>query len=313
MDEALGGSGESEFVTWNPVERNWHLRAPWRTDLSPADATVAACGFCPGGSEELVSEGPHFVNSKFPFVEPPVDGAYAPQRVLFFSRDHERGLGDLSVDELTGVLDTLRVAASRMLRHAAVRSVYVFQASSSNFGGSVSHPHVQVLGLPFVPTKLVPDGRGGCPICKDFGGAECVIAETGNAVLAVPPWSRVPYEMVISPRAHVQSLDQCDTEHLAILLRRGLEAVAGVASTSPPAYVLNVMTAPRVSSDPSDGLDLDHHLRIELMPYYTPAGEIRRTLAIESGLGVVLNTVLPADAARRLRGLIDVPSVRSSR
>lgn len=292
----------SEGVLWNPITHNWHLRAPWRAQLAPAGDTSQPCPFCPGGSESPPAVGTHIVSSRFPFIAPPPDASYEPHRVLFFSPDHERNLDALAVAELVAVLERVSAECSELLTHDAVQSVYTFQASGPLFGGSLSHPHLQVLGFPFVPANLVPDMSHGCPLCGCSDGDECVISRTADLALVVPPWSRVPYEMVIAPRLHVGTMNDCDTAQIADLLFVALRAAKELTPGQETPYTLNFMAAPK---DPIGGagrlLHPSHHFRIEIIPFATDAGRIRQVLAIEFGMGVVLNTTAPADAALRLR------------
>ncbi|MFE6184690.1 hypothetical protein ACFQ6U_09755 [Streptomyces sp. NPDC056465] len=225
--------------------------------------------------------------------------------MLFFSPRHDRNLDALTCRQLAAVLDRISDECAALLECEGVRSVYAFQASGPLFGGSVSHPHLQVLGFPFVPTKLVLDTSYGCPLCVDFGERECTVSVTADFTLAVPPWSRLPYEMVIAPRSHVQSLSECDTAQIAVLLSRGLRAIRALVPTADTPYTLNFMTAP-MSLDGAGGRSVlpGHHLRIEIFPFSTEAGRLRQIVAIEAGAGVVLNPVPPPEAATRLRAVV---------
>ncbi|MFG2543594.1 hypothetical protein ACGFOM_14275 [Streptomyces sp. NPDC048594] len=251
------------------------------------------------------------VPSKHPFIGAPGDASYEPHRVLFFSPRHDRNLEALPHPELTAVLNRIRDECAALLKHDAVQSVYAFQASGPLFGGSVSHPHLQVLGFPFVPTKLVLDASRGCPLCVDFGDAGQVISTTADFTLAVPPWSRLPYEMVIAPNRHRQSLDECDTAQVAVLLSRALRAAKTLVLTENTPYTINFMTAP---SFPARGggkaLHIGHHLRVEILPFATAAGRVRQIVAIESGAGLILNPVPPADAADRLRRVVERGAIK---
>lgn len=296
------GSEVPDGVSWNPVERNWLLRAPWRKRLAAANGLSESCPFCPDGDEAPPTEGPHVVISKYPFIGPPADLSYEPHHVMVFSRLHTRNLVALSEPELVAVIDRVRAESSALLTHDAVQSVYAFQASGPLFGGSISHPHLQVLGFPFVPTKLVPDTTHGCSLCTEFGHPESTVSESDDFVLAVPPWSRMPYEMVISPRQHQQSLEKCDTTQIASLLSRALRAIQGLLPGGDTPYTLNFMTAPKdLANGQPRSLNPRHHLRIEIFPFCTDTGRIRQIVAIEAGTGVGLNPLAPAEAAGRLR------------
>lgn len=292
-------------VHWNPFEQNWNLRAPWRSDLAPSDGSSAACPFCPGGPEAPLVEGPHVVSSKHPFIASPADGSYDAHRVLFFSRHHDRNLDALSDHEILTVLNRIREESELLLRHDDVQSVYVFQASGPLFGGSVSHPHLQIIGFPFVPSKLVPAGAQGCPLCTGLIDPCLQVSGTADALLAVPPWSRMPYEMVIAPRRHAARFEDCDPAQIATLLSLGLRKLPSLVKDGPTPYTLNIMQEPKLPR--GNGRNLEHHFRIEIFPYCTEAGRIRQVFALEAGAGVILNAVQPNTAAEQLRTITHYP------
>lgn len=295
-------SSPTGYVTWNPIERNWHLRVPWRAGLPRADSSPARCPFCPGGPEALKIDRPQVVASKFPFVPPPADASFEPHRVLFFSRDHSRNLDDLGAPAIAEVFHVLSAQRSDLLTHSCVQSVCILQAFGPVFGGSVSHPHLQIVGLPCVPTKMAPDAAHGCPLCGVFEQRECLIAETDDFILAVPPWSRVAYEMLITSRHHLESMDDLESGQVATLLCRSLTACSRLTDGQSTPYILNVMTAPTESSDRhGDGLAEHHHFRIEILPFCTETGQVRAVSAMELGMGVSVNPILPGSAASRLR------------
>ncbi|MGW4368026.1 hypothetical protein ACWEKT_20515 [Nocardia takedensis] len=304
MRQVPGSGGDIPLgVAWNPVERNWQLGVPWRSGLAPADASNTSCSFCPGGGEEPAGNSPHLVSSRYPFLATPDGAAIELHKVLFFSPSHERNLEALTISELVQILDCIGAECEKLLVDPAVQSVYVFQASGPLFGGSVSHPHLQILGLPFVPTKLVPDYTDGCILCTEF--ERNMVCETRDFILMVPPWSRLPYEMVIAPRQHLPRLSKCDTEQIAELISTGLHAAKRLLSKAEVPYTLNVMSAPKSSGYESDGrIHPGHHFRIEIVPYCTDSDRIRQIVAIESGVGIILNPTPPTQAAERLRGYV---------
>lgn len=70
-----------------------------------------------------------------------------------------------------------------------------------------------------------------------------------------------------------------------------------------PPYLINVMQAPKG--------DASHHLRIELVPLHKDVRTLKRPGAMELGLGVYVNPLLPETAAGMLRDAS--PGVRRCR
>jgi UDPglucose--hexose-1-phosphate uridylyltransferase len=307
--DAESASEITKHISWNPVERNWHLRVPWRASLASAAEASGPCPFCPDGAEAVPDATPRLIPSKYPFISAPAKSSVEAHRVLLFSPQHELNIDALDVSHLAAILRLIGEETALLLEHPDVEAVYTFQAFGSLFGGSVAHPHLQLLGLPFIPAKIVPDLTNGCPLCGVVGVDQLVVAQTDNVVLAVPPWSRLPYELVVTPRAHVASLTDCDTAEVALLLSCALKASKRLANGQPTPYILSVMSAPK-----SVGglLEVDHHLRVELLPFTSDTGSLRGVIAIEAALGVILNPLLPHHAADRMRQLVETETTGNS-
>src|SRR6185436_18841409 len=92
-------------------------------------------------------------------------------------------------------------------------------------GASLSHPHGQLLGMPFVPGEMVEEEKafarfeGGCILCATIEaelseGHRVVLADDRSVVVA-PFWSGTPYELLVIPSTHEAHLQGSTPADLA--------------------------------------------------------------------------------------------------
>jgi UDPglucose--hexose-1-phosphate uridylyltransferase len=155
-------------------------------------------------------------------------------------------------------------------------------------GASLDHSHSQVVPFAEVPPVVTREQAAfatgqACPLCTPAGNA---IAEHDGLVTFAPPWSRVPYETWIAPRAHEprSPLDGAVARALQDAVSR-LRALLGDSL----AWNAILHERPAASDNP-------FHWHIELLPRLTVQA------SIEIGAGIWVNVVDPARAAEELSG-----------
>jgi len=163
----------------------------------------------------------------------------------------------------------------------------------------LSHPHGQLLGLPFVPGEILDEERafvrfeGGCILCatveSELVSGERVVLATDDAVVVCPFWSGGPYEMLVIPRHHDQHLPDASDESLAGVGRAIRDALAHLNAVFPDvSFNLVFHTAPHQHDGP-------FHWHAHLWPKLTTVA------GFERGTGVMINIVPPEQAADELR------------
>jgi UDPglucose--hexose-1-phosphate uridylyltransferase len=317
----------------NPLTGRWVTivaqRAERPNDFAPRDRDLDAdrapeCPFCPGNEEstlpalETLDEGGSWKMRVIPNLFPAFDGddgfvvhhlgpvhvaaeASGIHEVFVYMREHDGGvdrLDDQSAAEMMFALER------RLADHAATRGVRYTQVIINHgreAGASLSHPHAQILGLPFVPGEILDEERafarfaGGCVICTTIeaelaAGERMVFADDDVACIA-PFWSGAPYELLLMPRRHELHLQDADQQSLAAVGRAIRDAVAHLnAALGDVAYNLGFHTAPHEHSG-------QYHWHVHLWPnLVTQAG-------FERGTGVMINVVPPEKAAETLRAV----------
>jgi UDPglucose--hexose-1-phosphate uridylyltransferase len=315
----------------NPLNGRWVTivadRGERPTDFAPRVRQIEPdptkpCPFCPGNEEatppalETYDRDGHWNIRIVPNLYPAFYGhdtmavrnlgpvhvqasASGIHEVLVFSRDHASSWADLD-DRAAGLV--MAALRDRMEEHARTPHVRYTQAivnRGREAGASLSHPHGQLLGMPFVPGEIVEEEKafarfeGGCILCAT---AEAELADGTRVVLAddrvvavAPFWSGTPYELLIIPRTHEAHLQGSAPADLAAVGRAIRTVLATMVDhLGDVSYNLVFHTAPHHHG----GV---YHWHAHIWP------KLSTTAGFERGTGVHINITPPELAAQELR------------
>ncbi len=302
-------------------------RAERPTDFAPRSAQIEGdpnlpCPFCPAAQAEApyviqrVDAHGEWQQRVIPNLYPAFDGdqpfsvhthgpvhieadASGLHEVFITSRLHDsRPEGDTPEDAVA----SLQMVVERLRQHAALPNVRYTQAIVNHgreAGASMSHPHGQLLGLPFVPGEILDEERaftrftGGCVLCAtveaELVDGKRVVLENDDVVVVCPYWSGSPFEMLIIPREHqLHITDGTDAQlaGAAVAIRDAIGALR--RQRGDMAFNAVLHTAPHHYTG-------SYHWHVHLFPtMFTTAG-------FERGTGVLINIISPEAAADELR------------
>jgi UDPglucose--hexose-1-phosphate uridylyltransferase len=315
----------------NPLTGRWVTivseRAQRPSDFAPRTESVEAdpsrpCPFCPGHEEatlpalESVDENGAWRMRVIPNLYPAFDGddrlavrnlgpvhvmaeASGIHEVFVLTPEHVGRVQNFTDDDVATVMQLLK---RRLLEHASTPNIRYTQAIINHgreAGASLSHPHGQILGLPFVPGEILDEERafarfeGGCILCTTVeaelvDGARVVFANDEVACIS-PFWAGSPYELLIIPRHHDLHLPDAGDDTLSAMGRAIRDALIHLTSAlGDVSYNLVFHTAPHHH----EGV---FHWHVHLWP------KLVTTAGFERGTGVLINIVPPESAADDLR------------
>ena len=302
-------------------------RAMRPTDFASRTPTVESgpsrpCPFCPGNEDpslrvlETVGPDNDWRMRVIPNLYPAFDGedslavrnlgpvhvmaeASGTHEVFVFTPSHTDRIDSFTDESCAEMMTVLK---NRLLDHAATDNIRYTQAIVNHgreAGASLSHPHGQLLGLPFVPGEILDEERafvrfeGGCILCAtveaELVSGERVVFATDEAVVVCPWWSGSPYEMLIIPRSHDMHLPDSDDEMLAGVGRAIRDSLVHLNQLfEDVAFNLVFHTAPHHHNG-------SFHWHVHLFPKLTTVA------GFERGTGVMINIVPPEQAAGELR------------
>jgi UDPglucose--hexose-1-phosphate uridylyltransferase len=315
----------------NPLTGRWVTivadRAKRPSDFAPRAAQVEAepdrpCPFCPGHEEatlpalETLDEGGHWRMRLIPNLYPAFDGdepfavhhlgpvhveaeASGIHEVFVYTPLHDSGAHDLTDDDTAQMMLML---SRRLQQHAASSNVRYTQAIINHgreAGASLSHPHGQLLGLPFVPGEILEEQRafsrfeGGCILCAtieaELVDGKRILFSNDDVVCVSPFWAGSPYELLIIPRSHDLHLTDSTDDTLKAMGMAVRDSIIALREIhGDVAYNLVFHTAPHHYTGA-------YHWHVHLFP------KLVTTAGFERGTGVMINIVPPELAAEQLR------------
>lgn len=266
---------------------NWQLRVV--PNLYPAVETS------PAGSSDTSERIDHNL-----FRSQAGEGSH---EVVIESPRHVVSISELSEDEFHRTFLAYR---DRLQVHVNNGSKYaqVFKNVGPQAGASIQHTHSQIVAMPVVPDRIrritercvqhVQDHRQ-CLMCSliraELEDGRRVIAQSQNFVVYCPFASRLPYQVLISPKchsAHFQSASSALLGEAAGLLRNVVIRLEELLNF--PSYNYMIHTAPFDCYD-----DRYYHWHIEVFP------RLNRLAGFEFGTDYYINPVAPEQAATQLQ------------
>ena len=315
----------------NPLTGRWVTVAAERSlrpgDFSPRRLQVESdperpCPFCPGHEEStppaLETYGPngHWQVRVVPNLYPAFEGdepmtvtnlgpvftqasASGIHEVLVLAPDHDGSWADLDDREAGLVMNAIRDRMEEHGRHTNVRYTQAIVNHGREAGASITHPHGQLLGIPFVPGELAEERsgfvrfEGSCLLCTvadaESAADHRVVYEDARVMVICPFWSGTPFEMLVIPKQHETHLSRAtppDVVAVGRSLRTSLEQLR--RTVGDVAYNVVFHTAPHHQRD-------DHfHWHVHVLPRLTS------TAGFEQGTGVLINIVSPETATQQL-------------
>jgi UDPglucose--hexose-1-phosphate uridylyltransferase len=242
--------------------------------------------------DDSAPEPPRFANGELFSAQ----AARGSHEVIVNGPQPVSSLSDLPREQVLAAVEAWR---ERMRAHADAAYVHLLVNERREGGASLPHTHAQLYALPFVPSIVAREReRFGAYATQTMGGnlladlvqeevrlRERIVAIDDEAVLMAPYGSRLPYQLLLAPRAPRMRFED-DGPTGAALLHEGLQRLARLLGASPPLN-LWIRTAPRGA---------DHFCwRIDVIPRLT------HMAGLELGTGVHLNVVAPEQAAAALR------------
>ncbi|HLM85827.1 MAG TPA: DUF4921 family protein [Solirubrobacteraceae bacterium] len=245
--------------------------------------------------EGATANGPQLEQRGAPelFASLPATGAHevivnGPQSVL--------SLAELPREQVCCAVDVWR---ERMRAHSHSAYVQLIVNERREAGASLPHTHAQLYALDFVPaavarererasahtTRTMGQSLLGDLVAEEVRRRERIVAIDDEAVLIAPYASRLPFQLMLAPRAPRARFED-DGPTGAALLHDGLCRLARHLGSSPPLN-LWVRTAPRGAED--------FCWRIDVLPRLT------HLAGLELSTDLNLNIVAPEDAAAALR------------
>lgn len=334
-------------LRWDPLKLHWVIiatergRRPRDFQVEPNEAEMTSCPFCYGNEDKTPAEifairpsGPanapnwkvRVIPNKYPVLR--IEGeikskgyglydvmtGIGAHEVIIETPQHEKGLADLSVVEVTDVLVAYRARFLDLRRDSRFRYMVLFKNHGVRAGATLAHSHSQLIAVPLTPPVAATELK----ICRDFYAnkercifcdlidfeltcGDRVVKEFPNFVSVTPYASCFPFELRLYPKKHSHDFAMMDDGQLAELAAAMKDMLLRLKTVlKDPPYNFILHSAPpqqqRLGKPEYWGsLEYDYHWHIELVPRLT------QIAGFEWGTGFYINPTSPEDAALFLR------------
>ena len=325
----------------DPISHRWTVVAPGRAErpsgypVRPPPAPPEDCPFCEGHESWTPPEvsadrppgrpvdGPGWIvrarPNKFPTLASAAQddaGTSGPEgfprrpgrgfhEVIIETPDHAARLANLSFAHVRTFLRVLRRRAQELTAKPGIASHVHFENSGPESGGTLFHPHAQIVAVPEIVPRLAEELTSATSFSRTHPGEclfESVLAQERSAKSRVvrddpgftiycPFASELPYEVRIVPHRHSGSFGETtdsEIDQLAELLPELLRRFDRVAPEASYNLVMRALADGRAER-------VVYHWHLDLLP------RLIRPDAFEIGGGIYVNPFSPETAARELR------------
>jgi UDPglucose--hexose-1-phosphate uridylyltransferase len=239
---------EAPHRRYNPLTDKWvlvsphRITRPWQGEEQEPEQRSPSydpqCYLCPGNTRVTGEKNPDYVGvhlfaNDFPALLEESDGKQNTTglfqrenvrgecKVLCFSPDHGKSLPELSLAEVTRVIEAWCSEAARLGQNYS--NVQIFENKGSMMGCSNPHPHGQIWASDHVPDEVRIEDQMQETHYSDTkqnlllelakaeaAAGERVIVENDDWLAIVPYWASWPFETLLLPRFPVARLPELD-------------------------------------------------------------------------------------------------------
>lgn len=238
---------------------------------------------------------------------------YGVCEVVVFSQDPDTSLSEMSVEEVTLVLEVLADRMKVIGEVSGINYILPFENRGVEVGVTLHHPHGQIYSYPVVPplvARMVEMQTAhfeshGRTLISDFVADEekdgrRMIASEGEMRSFVPVCARYPYETWIAPGKPVRwlyELSSSEIRDLAVVLKTTLMKYDAMWSKPFP-YLLALFQAPT-----DGGAHPGCHLHFQTFPPLRTRDRLKYLAGTELAAGLFINDSLPEEKAAELRAV----------
>jgi len=313
-------------LRWHPFHQDWVITATHRQDRTffPPDDY---CPLCPTKDGGFPTEAPRenydiaVFENKFPSLStPPAEPAVESGEllavrqsngvceVISYTSEHTATIADLPVSQIKKLTRVWRDRYIELKSRPEVEYVFIFENKGREIGVTLTHPHGQIYGYPYIPkvveirheAERAHQNSHGRTLAADWLNDEIedgrrIVFEHKNWIAVVPFFARYPYEVHLGPKADTPDLESMGDEMLnglAQALKDLTVKYDKLFGFSMP-YIMSIFQFPAEHT----------RLIIEFTPPYRTKDKLKYLAGSEASCGAFISDTLPEETAAQLRAL----------
>jgi UDPglucose--hexose-1-phosphate uridylyltransferase len=309
-------------LRWNPVLKWWVMVSSERQNrpLTPKDY----CPFCPGSGKIPDKYEVMSYDNDWPILSPdppkvaPLDSSifknaksYGKCEVILYSPEHNSSLGELSDESIEKLIELWVNKYIELGEKDFIKYVFIFENRGEEVGVTITHPHGQIYGFPFIPKKIEIELSS----CKEYSDTsqknlyleilkeelrqkKRIVDENKCFVTFVPYFADYPYQVFIVPRKKRLSLDEFGSEEKTLLGK----SLKRIVNTYDNLFDRDFPYMMCFHQKPTDGRDYSYYqFHIEFYPPLRSGETQKFNASSETGSWTHGNPTSPEEIAKELR------------
>ncbi len=320
-------TGEWVLVSPHRNQRPWQGKQEVVTPASRPEYDPE-CYLCPGNTRAGGQKNPNYTEpfsfqNDFAALLPQEDrrsesdGLLVAQtetglcKVICFSPDHSLTLPDMSVEDVTKVIQKWKSEYLELGSRKDINYVQIFENKGEIMGCSNPHPHGQIWAQFSIPDELEKKSkhfkvyweqkRSG--LLQDYLHQELqlkerIVLQNENFVALVPYWAVWPFETMIIPRKQHPNIGTLDSEEevsFASILKELTQKYDRLFQTSFP-------YSSGIHQSPTDGQDYpEWHFHMSFYPPLLRSSTVRKFMVGYEMFAGPQRDITAEEAAKRLR------------
>ncbi len=233
-------------------------------------------------------------------------------RVVCFDPDHSLTLAGMSAAAIENVVAEWQRQYRELSALPWVRYVQIFENRGAMMGASNPHPHGQIWATQHVPDEPAREAVGmaayaaekkeACLLCDyaqlELMKQERIVCRNDDFLAVVPWWAVWPFETLVLPLTHVESMDKftaAQATGLADILKQVTGRYDALFQTSFP-YTMGFH-----QTCPHGGDEEKAHFHGHFYPPLLRSATVRKFMVGFEMLGMPQRDITPETAAERLR------------
>ncbi|MCQ0111985.1 UDPglucose--hexose-1-phosphate uridylyltransferase [Zhouia amylolytica] len=234
-------TGEWILVSPHRTKRPWQGKTEDKVEVKTVTYDPS-CYLCPGNERASGDKNPNYEHvytftNDFAALLPDVEAEEVNEglfkaateegicKVVCFSPDHSLTLPLMKEEDITRVVQKWKEEYIELGGKDGINNVQIFENKGAIMGCSNPHPHGQIWAQRSIPEEIIKKTENQKVYWEQHNKSllqayieqekevnERILVENEYFVALVPYWAVWPYEAMIVPKRHIQSIDQLQEE-----------------------------------------------------------------------------------------------------
>ena len=237
-------------------------------------------------------------------------------KVVCFSPDHSKSLADMSILEITKVVDAWSKQYVELGKKANINYVQIFENKGAVMGCSNPHPHGQIWSQSTLPNEISKKDwklssyyeKNQKSLLEDYVTQELfekerIIFENNSCVVLTPFWAIWPFETMIVPKHHQENIAQLNDNEKQDFA----EAISVITKAYDQLFECNFPYSSGIHQAPTNDKNNAHwHWHMSFYPPLLRSATVKKFMVGYEMFGMPQRDITPEQADQKLSNLVQI-------